>query len=272
MTTVIAARGEITRQMLRGGRRALAAWAIAFAAMVALYAAMWPSIQGNTQWQNLVNTLPPTYRALFTAGGQLDLSTPAGYLGIELMGFLGPALIAVYAISTGTAAIAGEEDRGGLEITLSAPVARGRVLAERAAALLIDLTAVAAATGLAMWVFSLAFGMHLGVAAIASAVAALAIFGLFAGAVALAVGAATGSAALARALAALAAVASYLINALAQVTSTLKPARPLSPFYLLFGNEPLQHGLRVPGALAVLAAALALIAAGGIGFARRDLA
>ena len=94
MTTVIAARGEITRQMLRGGRRALVAWAIAFAAMVALYAAMWPSIQGTTQWQDLVNTLPQTYRALFTAGGQLDLSTPAGYLGIELMGFLGPALIA----------------------------------------------------------------------------------------------------------------------------------------------------------------------------------
>jgi ABC-2 type transport system permease protein len=262
MTTTITARGEITRQMLRGGRRALVAWAAAFAAMVALYAAIWPSIQGNNQWQQLFNTLPQTYRALFTAG----------YLGIELMGFLGPALIAVYAISIGAGAIAGEESRGGLEVTLSAPVARGQVLAERAAALLIDMTAVAAATGLAMWVFSLAFGMHLGVASIASAAAALGIFGFFTGTVALAVGAATGSAALARGLAALIAVASYLINALAQVTSALKPVRPLSPFYLLLGNEPLQHGLRAPGALAVLAVTLALVAVGGIVFARRDLA
>jgi ABC-2 type transport system permease protein len=272
MTTTITARGEITRQMLRGGRRSLAAWAAAFAAMVALYAVIWPSIQGNSRWQELFNTLPQTYRALFTAGGQLDLSTSAGYLGIELMGFLGPALIAVYAISIGAGAIAGEESRGGLEVTLSAPVTRGQVLAERAAALLIDMTAVAAATGLAMWVFSLAFGMHLGVASIASAAAALAIFGFFTGTVALAVGAATGSAALARGLAALIAVASYLINALAQVTSALKPVRPLSPFYLLLGNEPLQHGLRAPGALAVLAITLALVAVGGIVFARRDLA
>jgi hypothetical protein len=75
-----------------------------------------------------VHTLPQTYRAIFTAGGQLDLSTPAGYLGIELMGFLGPALMAIYAISTGAAAIAGEEGRGGLEVTLSAPVARGKCL------------------------------------------------------------------------------------------------------------------------------------------------
>jgi ABC-2 type transport system permease protein len=89
------------------------------------------------------------------------------------------------------------------------------VLAERAATLLIDMTPVAAVTGLAMWVFSLAFGMHLGVAAIASAADALGIFGFFTGTVALAVGAATGSAALARGLAALIAVASYLINALA---------------------------------------------------------
>jgi hypothetical protein len=59
---------------------------------------------------------------------------------------------------------------------------------------------------------------------------------------------------------------------LAQVTSALKPTRPLSPFYLLFGNEPLQHGLRAAGALSVLAASLALLAVGGIVFARRDLA
>jgi ABC-2 type transport system permease protein len=258
MTAMIATRGEITRQMLRGGRRALVAWAAAFAALVALYAAIWPSIRGNAQWQDLFSTLPPTYRALFTAGGQLDLSTPAGYLGIELMGFLGPALIAAYAISVGATAIAGEEARGGLEVTLSAPVARGQVLAGRAAALLIDITAVTVATGLAMW--------------LASAAAALGIFGFFAGAVALAVGAATGSAALARGLAALIAVASYLINALAQVTSTLKPVRPLSPFYLLLGNEPLQHGLRAVGALSVLAVALALVVGGGIVFVRRDLA
>ncbi|MGE5292681.1 MAG: hypothetical protein ACM3ML_36920 [Micromonosporaceae bacterium] len=64
------------------------------------------------------------------------------------------------------------------------------------------------------------------------------------------------SAALARGLGALVAVASYLINALAQVTSTLKPVRPLSPFYLLLGNEPLQHDHRAGGALSVLAAAV----------------
>lgn len=187
------------------------------------------------------------------------------------MGFLGPALMAVYAITVGAAAIAGEESAGGLEVTLSAPVPRGRLLAARAAALAVDLVALAVAVGLALWLFSLGMGMHIGVAEIASAAAALGLFGFFAGAVALAVGAATGSTALARGVAALAVVASYLVNALAQVTSALRSARPASPFYLLFGNEPLQHGLRTLGAVSVLAASVALVAAGGVAFARRDL-
>lgn len=67
-----------------------------------------------------------------------------------------------------------------------------------------------------------------------------------------------------------------LVKALGRYTVTglnsLKPARPLSPFYLLFGNEPLQHGLRAAGALSVLAVSLALLVIGGIVFARRDLA
>jgi hypothetical protein len=63
-------------------------------------------------------------------------------------------------------------------------------------------------------------------------------------------------------VAALAAVASYLINALAQVTSALRPARPISPYYLMLGNEPLAHGFRLIGAVSVLAAVAAITAAG----------
>jgi ABC-2 type transport system permease protein len=267
----ISGRWEVTRQALRAARRTLGIWAAAFAGLIALYAVIWPSVRGNTSWRNLFDTLPQTYRALFTASGTIDLSTAGGYLGVELMGFMGPALIAVYAITAGAAAIAGEEDRGGLEVTLSAPVSRGQVFAERFAGLAAGIAALMIAVGAALWVFSAMLDMGLGLGAIASAAAALGIFGLFAGAVAIAVGAATGSPAVARGVAALAVVASYLINALAQVTGTLRPARPISPYYLVLGNEPLAHGLRLIGAVSVLAAVAAVVVAGGILFARRDL-
>jgi beta-exotoxin I transport system permease protein len=274
MTTARAWTGghwEIARQALHAARRTLAIWSAAFAGLIALYAVIWPSVRGNASWRNLFDTLPQTYRALFTASGTMDLSTAGGYLGVELMGFMGPALIAVYAISAGSGAIAGEEDRGGLEVTLSAPVSRVRVFGERFAALAAGVAIVVIAAGAALWVFSALFGMGLALGAIASAAAALGIFGLFAGTVAIAAGAATGSAAVARGLAALVVVASYLINALAQVTSALRPARPISPYYLVLGNEPLAHGLRLAGTVSVLAAVAAIAVAGCIVFARRDL-
>ena len=267
----LTARWEITRQALRVSRRRLAIWAGSFAGLIALYAVIWPSVRGNTSWRSLFDTLPATYRALFTASGSIDLSTPGGYLGIELMGFMGPALIAVYAISAGSGAIAGEEDRGGLEVTLSAPVSRAGVFGQRLAALAAGIAIVITAAGAALWIFSALLGMGLGLGAIASAAAALGLFGLFAGGVAIAVGAATGKPAVARGVAALAVVASYLISALAQVTSTLRPVRPISPYYLVLGNEPLAHGLRLTGAVSVLAAVAAITVAGGVLFARRDL-
>ena len=190
---------------------------------------IWPSVLGNTSWRNLFDTLPQTYRALFTASGTIDLSTAGGYLGVELMGFMGPALIAVYAITTGAAAIAGEEDRGGLEVTLSAPVSRVQVFTQRLAAMVIGILTVMTATGATLWIFSALLGMGLGIGAIASGAVALGIFGLFAGTAAISVGAATGSPAAARGLAALVTVASYLVNALAQVTTALRPARPGLP-------------------------------------------
>jgi len=269
--TGVAERGEVTRQALRASRRTLFIWSAAFAGLIALYAVIWPSVRGNSSWRNLFDTLPQTYRALFTASGTIDLSTAGGYLGVELMGFMGPALIAVYAITAGSAAIAGEEDRGGLEVTLSAPVSRAGVFGQRLAALAAGIAIVITAAGAALWIFSAMLGMGLGLGAIASAAAALGLFGLFAGGVAIAVGAATGKPAVARGVAALAVVASYLISALAQVTSALRPVRPISPYYLVLGNEPLAHGLRLTGAVSVLAAVAVIAVAGGVLFARRDL-
>jgi ABC-2 type transport system permease protein len=172
---------EITRQALRATRLTLAIWAASFADLIALYAVIWPSVRGNTSWRNLFDSLPQTDRALFTASGTIDLSTAGGYLGVELMGFMGPSLIAVYAITTGAAAIAGKEDRGGLEVTLSAPVSRLQVFTQRLAAMVIGITTLMIATGATLWSFSALLDMGLGLGAIASGTAALGIFGLFAG-------------------------------------------------------------------------------------------
>lgn len=264
-------RAVVLRHTLAVHRRALAVWSAAFAALIGLYTAFWPSLHGNSDWKKLFDTLPKGYRALFTVGGSIDLSTPAGYLGVELMAFMGPALIAVYAIGVGTSGLAGDEAQGTLEAVLCAPIRRSRVLIERLVALAAGLVVLAVVQTLALLVFSAAFNMDLSAARIAAGSTALAVFGFFTGSVALAVGAATGKPVLARATAALLAVAAYVINALGQLTDALRPARPISPFYLLLGNNPLANGLWVGPALAVTGVSLLLVAAGALLLERRDL-
>jgi ABC-2 type transport system permease protein len=253
-------------------RRSLAVWCSAYVGIVALYAAIWPSVKGNTQWQDLFNTLPESYRALFTVSGQIDLSTPAGYLGLELLSVVGPVMIASYAIAAGAAAIAGDEQSGTLEWSLAAPVSRTRLLAERSLALALGVTAQMVAMTLALWLFSSLPGMGLAVSRLIACCASLGIFGLFAGSIALSVGAVFGHPTLARGVAALVAVVSYLVNGLAQITETLRPARTVSPFHLLFGNDPLSNGLDLGNSVLVLSACLILLTLGSALLARRDLA
>ena len=52
----------------------------------------------------------------------------------------------------------------------------------------------------------------------------------------------------------------------------LRPVRPVSPFYLLLGNNPLANGLRWGPAAAVAAVSIALVALAAVGLERRDLA
>jgi len=262
----------IAGQTLRNQHRSLIAWSAAYVGVVALYAVIWPSVKGNTQWQDLFNTLPESYRALFTIGGQIDLSTPAGYLGLELLSVVGPAMIASYAIATGTAAIAGDEQSGTLEWTLSAPVSRTRLLAERALALTAGITVQMTAMTLGLWLFSSLAGMGLGVSKLIACCASLGIFGLFAGSIALSVGGIFGHPALARGIAALVALLSYLANGLAQITQVLRPARAASPFHLLFGNDPLSNGLDIGNSTLMLLTCLTLLGLSSVVLVRRDLA
>ena len=61
-----------------------------------------------------------------------DYTSPAGYLRAEFFSLLGPILLLVYTIGGGAKAIAGEEEGRSLDLLLSTPLSRGRVVADKA--------------------------------------------------------------------------------------------------------------------------------------------
>ena len=112
-TTVARPRpGSVLRVTLAQHRRALLWWAIGIALMASMFAAFYPSVRdsGDTFDDYVLEQLPEAFENIIGT----DLTSPAGYLWSQLFSSVGPVVFLVYAIGSGSRAIAGEEEAGSL--------------------------------------------------------------------------------------------------------------------------------------------------------------
>jgi ABC-2 type transport system permease protein len=263
--------GSVFAKSLRDLRRGLTWWSVGLAGMVAMMAAVYPSIRDNPALNRLVEDYPEALKAFIAFGGSVDYVSGAGYLGIELFSFMVPLLFVIAAIASGAAAIAGEEERGTLDLLLSQPVTRRGVAAAKLASAAVEVAVLTIVLWLTLWAGVALFDMGVSPSNLLAASLTAGVLGLTFGAIAFLLGAATGRRALAIGLAAAAGVASYLVNALAALVSALGPLQKASPFYHYAVGDPLRQGL-APGHVAILIAVAAVSAVSGIVlFERRDL-
>lgn len=255
---------------LRDQRRALAWWAIGFAGTILMYSSFWPSVRDNAeQFNEYLRNLPDFLRNLL---GQIDYTTPEGYLQSELFSFLAPILLIVYGIGAGSRAVAGEEEAGSLDLLLSVPIRRRRVLVDKFAAMLgatLLLTVV-------MWVSVVAFGplfdLRVGLGGFTAMSVNTFLLGLVFGSLALAIGTSTGRRSVAIGVSSGLAVATFIVNTLGPSVDWLEPFRLLSPFYYYSGGDPILNGLDPVHALVLAAVSAAAFAYAWWAFERRDLA
>lgn len=251
-------------------RRALVGWVVAIVLLVLMYAAIWPGIRDQPSMSDFLDTMPEAFRSLFATSGA-DMSTPVGYIQIELMSFMGPLLVILYAVGQGSRAVAGEEDRRTMDLLLSSPVGRVRVLLEKAAAMVAGTALLAAALGVALVIEGRLFDMVIPAGGVGAAMLHLTMLGLVFGAISLAVGAATGNLGLSRSVPAAIAVVAYLVNGLGPMVSWLDALQPYSPFYQYIAHDPLRTGVS-PSSVAVAGATVVvLVGLGAWGFQRRDV-
>lgn len=266
-------RPSVTIHSLRLQRRALVMWTLACAALIGMYVAVYPSVKGTGgTFTDLIERMPKAYKALFTAGGGMDFTTPAGYLNTELFSFMGPVVVLLFAIGAGANGIAGEEDRHTLDLLLVQARSRRRILLEKLAAMAAGVVGLVGALWVALLVEGRIASMDVPIANSAAALAHLGLLGIELGAVALLVGAATGRLGLSRAVAAIVAVTAYLLNALAPLVTWLEGPRRFSPFYQYIGHDPLRHGFSIAALAITLLTIVGLTTVAVMAFDRRDVA
>lgn len=245
-------------------------WVLGVIAMAAFTVGLWPALPDPTELQQLLESVPEGVLAVFGASGDVFLS-PAGYLDGRLFALIAPLVLLLFAVGAVTAATAGEEAAGRLELLLSAPVSRRRVILEKAGAvaLLVVVLAVLLFTTLVVGVAAVRLDM--GVAQLAAACVSLVLLTWALAALALAIAGATGRRGLSLGVTAAVAVAGYLVDSFAPLVDSLAGVRPASPFYLYRGNQPLVNGLDPLHAGTLAAATLLLVAVAAWSFDRRDI-
>jgi ABC-2 type transport system permease protein len=261
---------DITTKTLRDQGRAFAGWGVAIVLLVAMYVAIWPSMRDQPVMSDFIDQMPEAFRNLFATAGA-DMSTPVGYLQIELLSFMAPILVIIYAVTAGSAAVAGEESRRTLDLLVTAPVSRRRIVLEKTIAMVVGTVGLSALLGLCLVVEGQFADMGLPVGEVAAAMLHLALLGLVFGAIALAVGCATGQAGLSKGIPAVLAVVTYVVNGLGAMVSWLEPLQRFSPFYQYAAHDPLRTGVSWLAVVVALVTIVVLVVVAVLGFERRDV-
>lgn len=264
-------RADIATRALADHRRSLLAWALGIGAYVALIVAVWPSIRGSAQLAKAFTDYPDALKQLFGGDASFDFGTSAGYLNAELFSLMYPLLLAVFAIAFGASTLAGEEERGLLDLVLAYPVRRQRLVTEKAAALVVALVGLGVASTVTMLLVGAAVDLGASVGNVVAGAAGATLVALVSGALALLVGAWSGHRAVAIGVAAAVFGAAYLVQVLGAFVSAFESLRWLSPMYLANGTMPIRHGWPWAHFAVLLVVVLALFAAARSAFARRDI-
>ena len=250
--------------------RMVLGWAAFSAIWPAMYVALYPSIGALGELEKMLDQFPPALREFF-ASSSLNLSTPEGFLNMELFTFVAPLLILAYTVVVCGGATAGEEENGTMDLLLANPVPRWRIVVEKSAAFVGGTGVI----GIGMWLGAAAgaaaVGIDLDLWLVGQAITSTVLLGLARGGLALALGAITGRRWLAAGVSLMVVVAGFFLNGLGALVDWLKPWRPISPLYQYISNDPLSNGLDPGNVLVLVAWAVVGGVVAVVAFERRDL-
>ena len=256
-------RPDVFWKTLRDLRWQVLWYGLGLALMAAVVVYIYPSYSGQLSDFEI----PEALKAMI---GNADWSTGTGFISAEMLSWT-PIVLVIFAITSGSAALAGEENNGTLDLLLATPIDRSRVFMEKLAGLVLADAGIALIM-YAGWLISVPFvaiDVGLGDLAVATAnqlplVLVFQSFALFATMNLPSRGLATGASVAF-------AIISYFVSYLAALVDVLEPFRQLSVFYHYHGTEVLDDGIHVPGLSLLLLIFIVLTYFAWRGFERRDI-
>ncbi len=245
--------------------------ALALAIGGGYFTALYNAYTSMFNLSEILSKLPPAAKELI-GGSSLDISSATGFLNIELFPLIVPALLGGFAVALCSGFTAGEESRGTIDVLLSYPVPRWRVIFDKCAALVVGIVVICAVMLGGILVGSLIGNAPVDAGNVGAGLVLGGLTALDFGVVALVIAAFTGNRAAAAGVSIGLLVVMYLVQTLGEVIDFLHSISPLSLFHYYLGDVPLKFGLNVGDAAVLAAIAIVGIAISLFAFERRDLA
>ncbi len=249
-------------------RLAPVAWGVPLGLLCVMIVAVFPSIASSPQLDQLIDSYPEAFKEAFGVS-EASFRTVEGYLAAEVFSLIAPLATAYFVIHRLAQAICGSDQRGVVDVLLSAPVRRRDLLAgwfgAVAAALAVILVVVAAFCQLG----ALAFGVDLGVDNTLAAVANLWPLSVFFGGLTILLSGLSSRAHTVTGIATAVLVGMYFLEVLGKLSDTVATVDGLSAFH--YYGSAIEDGIDPVAFVGLTAAGLLLAAAGALLFERRDV-
>ncbi len=261
--------GIIFWRALRDSRRGIIGWGALLGGTALLYISIFPQIEG------LLETLGPflenpLIRSLIGDVGQY--TTLGGYMGMKFL-TVAPVMLFVYAVVVALGIVAGEEERGTLDVLLSTPAPRWQIIVEKFAALTVALLLILALllAGMVLGALLLPPGLVTFEALLEAALNILPVT-LFVAALALLLSTVLRSRNTAGAVTGAIVAAAYFMTTLGDMAGGVVGDIKYLSFYQYYGGTSVMtSGIQWGGFFGLLAGAAILLGLSIYAFQRRDL-
>jgi ABC-2 type transport system permease protein len=256
---------------LRQRRNYTAWWTISVTAFIAVQLGFYPSFKGQFgQLNQTINSLPAGVKGLIGDSG--SYFSPQTYLNSRVFYLVAPLLLIILMIGLGSKLLASEEKSGTLELLLSRPISRGRLLLGKAISGLIITGVVASVSLLVCVILSKAVGIPNTVTEIAAAMLLTYLLCLSFGAFAFMLTAIGGRfRRSANGLTIFLFVTSYVLTGLESTASWLKTPSKLLPYHYFHPQDMLNGNFVWSTVFLYAAISLLFAAVSWLGFRRRDI-
>jgi len=257
---------------LRKRRNAIIGWGIGMGLYILYILVLYPTI--GDAYSGLIENLGDN--PLFQMFGDFQsMSSFSGFFSLYVADYL-PLILAIYAIINGTAALAGEEEAGTLELILSQPLARWQIVLAKAVAMMVAMLLILLVTAVMTIITFIAMEEQLGSTGVT--LGDITVLILYAWPVvmvfmmmALFLGAFLPHRRLAATGVTLFLIIAFFGDNLAGLSDTLARLQPLFPFSYYDGSQLLEEGVPLDDLLLLLGANLALLLLALISFQRRNV-